>query len=207
MIWGCWALWENQDSEIRAGAILCMHLANNCWKPGGHNKIQEVVQREQKTTSAVQALNHHADSAAWFYSGFIHGFIKFSPVLLRRWNVICGLSPVRIQHAALYTGLWLKKKEKSQRTSRWMSRSEGELHINRGRDESRRSFENVNTARPSMKTIHPAAWETIASSSLPTDFCPNTELTIGHHQSCVYPELHRALCWNDGWNSCAGPRC
>lgn len=25
--------------------------------------------------------------------------------------MICGLSPVRIQHAALYTGLWLKKKK------------------------------------------------------------------------------------------------
>lgn len=49
-----------------------------------------------------------------------------------------------------------------------------------------------------MKTIQRA--ETITSSSLPTDFCPNTELTTGQHQSCIYPELHRALWWKDGCN-------
>lgn len=57
--------------EIRAGATLCAHLANNCWKPRGHNRMKEVVQREQRKTSAVQALKHQADSAAWFYSAAV----------------------------------------------------------------------------------------------------------------------------------------
>lgn len=71
-IWGCWvALCENQDSlnlEIRAGATLYTHLANNCWKPGGHNKTEETMQREGRKTSSVQALNHNTGSAACSYS-------------------------------------------------------------------------------------------------------------------------------------------
>lgn len=50
------------------------------WGEGGHNRIKEVVQRERRKTSAVQALKRPADSSAWFYSGRS----QTSPVLLRR---------------------------------------------------------------------------------------------------------------------------
>lgn len=78
------------------------------------------MQREQRKTSSVQALNHNTGSAACFYSDSS-----------KRWPVLPDprfLSKLRVQS----TRGCLRRivEENPKGLLRWMSRSEGELHVN-----------------------------------------------------------------------------
>lgn len=81
------------------------------------------MQREQRKTSSVQALNHNTDSAACFYSDCS----KRWPALLRGAGPSFSFKAPSAFNMRLFA---LDCGRKSQRTLRWMSRSEGELHVN-----------------------------------------------------------------------------
>ena len=141
------------------------------------------MQREQRRKSATQALN--------LLLIWLHGFIQqvFACFTEMRKSDLLFKPRVHPTRCSLYRIVVKKKENPKGLCGGWPG-----LKVNCTLIEAemkagvplKMSIRHARQWKPSM--------ETVTSSSLPSDFCPNTELTTGHHQSRVCPELHRALC-------------